>query len=147
MTGTRPRLPLVRSTIAILIAVAINVVLSIGVDSIFHAAGVFPPMSEGMPDTGDNVLALSYRLVITVFAGVVALRFAGHALGWHAVAIALVGFALGMAGVVVATMGPVDYGPDWYPWSLAISAFPCMWLSWLIAKRGRRGVSQVPPAD
>jgi hypothetical protein len=147
MTETRPRLPLVRSTIAILIAVAINFILSIGIDSIFHATGVFPPMTEGMPDVGDNLLALSYRLVITVFAGAVALRYANYALGRNALAIALVGFALGMAGVVVATSGPRDFGPDWYPWSLAFSAFPCMWLAWLIAKRGRRKASQVPPAD
>ena len=133
----KPRLRLVRSTIAILIAVAINFVLSIGIDSIFHAVGVFPPMGEPMPDAGDNLLALSYRLVITVFAGVVALRFAGFALGWHAVVLALVGTALGTFGAVMMTGGPVDYGPDWYPWALAASAIPCTWLSWLIARRGQ----------
>jgi hypothetical protein len=136
-SASKPRLRLVRSTIAILIAVAINVVLSIGIDAIFHATGIFPPIGEPMPDAGDNLLALSYRLAITVFAGVVALRFAGFALGWHAVALALVGTALGTFGAVTMTGGPVDYGPDWYPWSLAASAIPCTWLSWLIARRGR----------
>jgi len=155
MTGTeaRPRLRLVRSTIAILIAVAINFVLSIGIDAIFHATGVFPPIGEPMPDAGDNLLALSYRLAITIFAGVVALRFAGFALGRHAVALALVGTALGVFGAVMMTGGPVDYGPDWYPWALAASAIPCTWLSWLIARRsaslgtGPREVSDSPPAE
>jgi hypothetical protein len=137
-TSAGPRLKLVRSTIAILIAVAINVVLSIAIDSFFHAVGVFPSVGEGMPDIGDNLLALSYRLVITVFAAVVALEFARYAPGGHAIALALVGLTLGTFGAVVTTMGPVDYGPDWYPWSLAASAIPCIWIAWLIVRRRTR---------
>jgi hypothetical protein len=130
-----PRLRLGRSVAAILIAVAINFVLALGIDEIFHVIGVYPPWGEAMPDTGDNVLALSYRLVITVFAGVVALRFAGYAPGGHAVALALVGLALGSLGAMAMTGGPIDYGPEWYPWSLAASAIPCTWLSWLIVRK------------
>ncbi len=136
MTATSPRLRIGRSLLAVLIAVAINVVLSIALDSVFHALGVFPPMDRPMDETGDNVLALSYRLLITVFAGVVALRFAGYAPGWHALAIGAVGLGLGTWGAVATTGPGVDYGPDWYPWALAFSAIPCTAASWWIVRRG-----------
>ena len=131
----QPRLRLGRSIAAILIAVLINVVLSLAIDELFHLARGYSPWGEPMPDTGDNLLALSYRLAITVFAGVVALRFAGYALGRHAIVLALVGTALGLLGVWAATRPGMDFGPDWYPWSLAASAIPCTWLAWAIARR------------
>ena len=137
MSDSTPRLPLLRATTAILIAVALNIILSIGVDSILDWLGVLPPFGQPLLETGDNLLALSYRLVITVLANVAGLRFAGFALGRIAVALGIIGTALGLAGVVVATSGPVDLGPDWYPWSLAASAIPCAWLAWVIARRGR----------
>lgn len=129
-----------RSVAAILVTILLNVAFSIGLDTIFHMAGVFPPMDQGMFETSDNLLALSYRLVITVFANVVGLRVAGYALLGHAIALGLVGLALGTFGAVVTTMMMAqDLGPDWYPWSLAASAIPCAWLSWLIVARRRPG--------
>lgn len=129
------RLRLRRSLAAILIAVALNAVLALGLDEIFHLVEVYPPWDQPMPETSDNLLALSYRLVIAVFAGVVALRFAGYAPGRHALAIGAVGLLLGTAGAVATTIGGADFGPDWYPWSLAASAIPCTWLAWVIARR------------
>ena len=134
-TQPAPRLRPFRSLGAILIAVVLNVALALGIDQIFHMAGVYPPWGAPMPDTGDNLLALSYRLVIQVFAGVVGLRFAGYAPGWHAVALGTVGFAFGSLGAVQMTGGPVDFGPDWFPWAIALSAIPCIWLSYIIVKR------------
>lgn len=130
-----PRLRLGRSIGAVLICIAINFVFALAIDQLLHIVDVYPPWGQPMPDTGDNLLALSYRLVITVFAGVVALRFAGYAPGWHALAIGVIGLALGSIGAIMMTGGPVDFGPDWYPWSLAIAAIPCTWLSYLIARR------------
>ena len=138
LTQPAPRLRPFRSLGAILIAVALNFALALGIDQIFHLTGIYPPWGAPMPDAGDNLLALSYRLLIQVFAGVVALRFAGYALGWHAVALGAVGLALGMLGAVQMTNGPVDYGPDWFPWAIAASAIPCTWLAYLIAKRRMR---------
>jgi hypothetical protein len=137
MTSEAPgRLKLGRSIAAILIAILLNVAFSIGLDAVFHMAGVYPPMDQGMFETSDNLLALSYRLVITVFANVVGLRVAGYALRAHAIALGLVGLALGTFGAVVTTMViEQDLGPDWYPWSLAASAIPCAWVAWAIAVR------------
>lgn len=125
-----------RSVAAILIAILLNVAFSIGLDTVFHMAGVYPPTDQGMFETSDNLLAFSYRLVITVFANVVGLRVAGYALRGHAIALGLIGLALGTFGAVVTTMVmEQDLGPDWYPWSLAASAIPCAWLAWAIAVR------------
>jgi hypothetical protein len=132
----QPRHRLGRSAAAILIAILLNVVLALAIDELLHLTNVYPPWNQPMPDTGDNLLALSYRLVITVFAGVVALRFADYALGRHAIALGLVGTALGLLGVVIATRPGMNLGPLWYPWSLASSAIPCTWLAWAIARRG-----------
>jgi hypothetical protein len=129
------RLRLGRSVAAILIAVALNVVLALGLDELLHLAQVYPPWDRPMPETSDNLLALSYRLVITIFAAVVALRFAGYAPGRHALAIGAIGLLLGTAGAIATTTGGADFGPDWYPWSLAASAIPCTWLAWVIARR------------
>ena len=144
MTDTAPpaspasRLRLGRSVLAILIAIAINVAASLTVDEVFHLLGVYPPWGAAMPDTGDNVLALSYRLVITVWANVLALRFAGYAPGGHALALAGVGTLLGTLGAIQTTApGAADFGPDWYPWSLAVTAPLCALASWWIVTRRR----------
>jgi hypothetical protein len=132
------KLRLGRGIAAMLIAIVLNVVLSLALDTLFHLAGVYPPMDQGMFEVSDNLLALSYRLVITVFANVVGLRVAGYALRGHAIALGLIGLALGTFGAVVSTMVMArDLGPDWYPWALAASAIPCAWLSWLIVARRR----------
>ncbi len=130
-TGMR----IARSIAGILAAIAINVALCTAIDQIFHILEVYPPWTEPMNETSDNVLALSYRLVITVFAGVIGLRIAGYAPGWHALALGVIGTGLGTLGAIVTTTGGADFGPDWYPWSLAVTAPFCTWLSYVIAKR------------
>jgi len=137
MTSEVPsRLRLGRSVAAILVAILLNVAFSIGLDTIFRMAGVYPPVEQGMFETSDNLLALACRLVVTVFANVIGLRVAGYAPRGHAIALGLVGLALGTLGAVVTTiLMEQDLGPDWYPWSLAASAIPCAWAALAIVRR------------
>jgi len=137
MTSEAPRgLRLGRSIAGILAAILLNVAFSLGLDTVFHMAGVYPPMDQGMFETSDNLLAFSYRFVITVFANVIGLRVAGYAPRGHAIALGAVGLALGTLGAVVTTLlMEQDLGPDWYPWALAASAIPCAWAAWAIVVR------------
>ena len=137
MTNQPPtNLRLGRSIAGILVAILLNIAFSLGLDTVFHMAGVYPPMDQGMFETSDNLLAFSYRFIITVFANVIGLRVAGYAPRGHAIALGAVGLALGTLGAVVTTMViEQDLGPDWYPWALAASAIPCAWAALAIVRR------------
>jgi hypothetical protein len=132
----------VRSTIAILIAVAINFVLSIGIDSIFHATGVFPPMAEPMPDAGDNLLACPTGWRSRSSPGGRCASPVSRRAGtpWRS---PLVGTALGMFGAVMMTEGR-SIRPGLVSWSLAASAFPAPGSGWLIAAAGKPTLGNYP---
>ncbi len=92
-----------------------------------HALEVYPPWGEPMHAPGLNVLALSYRLLYTILGGYITASLAPHAPMRHVGAVGILGFITGSGGAVAAiTMA--DLGPDWYPITLALTAFPCVWL-------------------
>ena len=110
------------------------VVLSTVVDQIFHMLGVYPPWGQPMPDPGDNALALSYRIVITVFGGWVTAHLAPHRPMMHVLILASIGFVIGVAAAV-ATI-PLHWGPAWYPILIPITGLPATWLGgWLYVSR------------
>ena len=112
-------------------------VLSIVVDVIFHATGVFPPWGQTMADSL-FALAFGYRIVISVFGCWLTARLAPDHPMRHAL-------ALGVAGIVVSTIGTVvtwnrgpAFGPHWYPLALIVVSLPCAWLGGWIDERTRR---------
>ena len=88
-----------RSIVAIIVGFLAVVVLSLGTDQVLHMLKVYPPWGDPMPRPGLNALALSYRIVFTIF---------------------------GTLGAV-ATI-PMHLGPAWYPIALAATALPCAWI-------------------
>jgi hypothetical protein len=109
------------------------VVLSLGTDQVLHMLRVYPPWGEPMYDIGLNALALTYRIVYTLLGGFITARLAPRAPMRHVMILGLIGLAAGTAGAIVA-ITQANFGPNWYPIALAVTAYPCTWLG------GRLGV-------
>lgn len=125
-----------RSVAAIAAAIALNVVLSLGTDQLFHTLGVYPPWGEPMYDPSLNVLALAYRVVFGIVSGYVGARLAPYAPMRHAATLGGIAVVLSALGVVAALTQ--DLGPAWYPIALAVVAFPSVWLGAVLHERWRR---------
>jgi hypothetical protein len=126
-----------RSVLAIVAGFLVVVILSLGIDEVLHLLKVYPPWGEPMYDPGLNALALSYRIVITVFSGYVTARLAPRNPMKHVLVGGLIGILLGVAGVVGAMKIPV--GPIWYPAAIAVTGFPSVWLGGMLYARSSRG--------
>lgn len=108
-------------------------ILSLLVDVILHALDVYPPWGARFDSPALNALALSYRVVITVFGGWLTARLAPWRPVKHAVILALVGLPFGVWGAV-AWIGK-DMGPEWYPVTLAVVSPFCAWWGGVLAAR------------
>jgi hypothetical protein len=92
-----------------------------------------------MYEPGLNALALSYRIVSTVFSGYVTARLAPRKPMKHVVIGGLIGVLLGFAGVLGAMQIPM--GPIWYPIAIAVTGFPSVWLGGMLYARSSPGRS------
>ncbi|MEY2511509.1 MAG: hypothetical protein QOE26_2272 [Verrucomicrobiota bacterium] len=122
-----------RSVAAIIVGFLAVVVLSLGTDQLLHILKVYPPWGDPMPQPGLNALALSYRIVFTIFGSYLAARIAPRNPMRHAMILGLIGTVFGTAGAV-ATI-PMHLGPAWYPIAIAATALPCAWIGGKMAAR------------
>jgi hypothetical protein len=121
-----------RSIFAITVGLLINFVGGLGLDQIFHELDVYPPWGEPMHDPGDNLLALSYRIIIAIASCYVAGRLAPWAPMRHALTLGAIGFVLSALGAIAAAN--MNLGPIWYPLTLIAVTLPCAWLGGKIAR-------------
>jgi hypothetical protein len=122
-----------RSIVAIVVGFLAVVVLSLGTDQVLHILKVYPPWGDPMPQQGLNALALSYRIVFTVFGSYLAAKIAPRNPMRHAMILGFIGLAFGTAGAV-ATI-PMHLSPAWYPIAIAATAVPCAWIGGKMATR------------
>ena len=101
------------------------VMLSLVTDQVLHMLEVYPPWGQPMWETRLNALALSYRIVYTLLGGFITARLAPHTPMRHVMILAIIGLVAGMAGAAAAMTG--NFGPNWYPIALALTAYPCTW--------------------
>jgi hypothetical protein len=105
-------------------------VLSLATDQLFHILGVYPPWGEPMRGTGQNLLALSYRVVYAVLGSYIAARLAPRNPMRHAMILGAIGFVLSTLGAAGALAA--DLGPLWFPVALVLTTLPCAWLGGFI---------------
>ena len=121
-----------RSVAAIIAGFLAVVVLSLGADQLLHVLKVYPPWGDPMPQPGLNALALSYRIVLTIFGSYLAAKIAPRNPMRHAMILGFIGLILGTLGAV-ATI-PMHLGPAWYPIAIAVTALPCAWIGGVLVR-------------
>jgi hypothetical protein len=88
-----------------------------------------------MYDTGDNLLALAYRIAYAVVGCYIAARLAPRNPMHHALGLGIVGTVLSLVGLMAAIQ--IDLGPIWYPIALVLTALPCAWLGGVLVRKKR----------
>lgn len=121
---------------AVLAGLLAIVVLSIATDMVMHLTGVFPPMSQPMPDPM-FLLPTSYRVVIGVLGGYLSARLAPYRPMTHAMVLGCIGVAVSIAGAVATWNAGPEFGPKWYPLALVVTALPSVWLGAKLVTRKR----------
>jgi hypothetical protein len=127
-----PQPGLARSILAIMVGLLINFVGGLGLDQLFHGLDVYPPWGEPMNDTSDNLLALSYRIVIAIGSCYVAGRLAAWAPMRHALILGMIGVVFGALGAMATAN--MDLGPMWFPATLIILTLPSAWVGGRLAR-------------
>jgi hypothetical protein len=127
MTDLQPGRHIGRSFLALFAGFVLVVVLSILMDVILHAAGVYPPLGQPAPD-GLLALATIYRTVFGVAGSYLTARLAPFAPMGHALTGGVVGLVLSMIGAVATWGHPEKFGAHWYPVALVILALPTAWV-------------------
>ncbi len=123
------------SVVAVASAFLSTAILSLGMDVVLHAAGVFPPWGQPMGDAL-FVLASAYRLVFTVGGGYLTARLAPERPMRHVLILGGIGVVAATIGLAAAWNAGPALGPRWYPVLLVVTALPCVWLG------GRIGISR-----
>jgi len=111
---------------AVLAGLATVFVLSLGMDALLHASGVFPPFGERMSDPL-FLLATAYRIVYGVAGSWVSARLAPDRPMGHALALGFVGLVFSIAGAAATWNRGPEFGPHWYALAVAAQAIPCAW--------------------
>ena len=112
--------------------------LSLATDQVLHVLNVYPPWGEPMWETSLNLLALSYRTVYAVAGGYLTAMLAPHSPMRHVRIVAVLGLIAGTAGAITA-ISLADFGPNWYPIALAVTAFHTVWLGGKVHEARQRG--------
>jgi hypothetical protein len=114
-----------RSIWAIVAGVVVTIVVTTLVDVALHVAGVYGPPRQPLTD-GLALLALSYRIVITVAAAWLTARLAPDRPLRHAIMLGYVGTVLGL--IAAAATWNRGLGPHWYAIAIALLALPECWV-------------------
>lgn len=120
-----------RLVFAIMTAILINFILATAIDMGFHAAGIYPPYGQPMMDSGLMAIAMSYRMLITIFAAYITAMIAREKAKTAIYFTGILGTILWLIGAIVGW----DLGPAWYHITGIVSALPLALLGWKIYER------------
>lgn len=126
-----------RGTAAVVAGFFTGALLSLAVDLVLHALGVYAPW--GRPSSnGALALATAYRAVFCTFGCYVTARIAGQRPLFHAMLLGGLGLLVSLGGVAAAWGRAAVVGPIWYPIALVVIALPCAWLGGHLRERQLR---------
>lgn len=98
----------------------------LGMDSIMHATGIFPPWGQPMSDAL-FLWATIYRTIIAVGGSYLTARLAPARPMKHALVGGVIGLILSIAGAAATWNKGPEFGPHWYPLALIVLALPTAW--------------------
>lgn len=121
---------------AVLAGMLVGAILSLAVDVICHATGIYPPWFQPMADPL-WVVALAYRLVFNTLGSFITARLAPSRPAAHVIALAVIGIVSTVLGVAAIWNKGPDYGPGWFHAALVISVIPTAWAGYRLAVRNK----------
>ncbi|AKF10361.1 hypothetical protein [Sandaracinus amylolyticus] len=124
-----------RSTRAVLAGALVVAVVSTAIDMVLHATGIYPPLGQPMAEPL-FVLALGYRVVVSVAGGWLTARLAPARPMTHVGVLGAIGLLAGTVGAIATWDAGPEFGPKWYGVAVAATALPSVWLGGLL--RGAR---------
>lgn len=133
-----------RSAGAVAAGFLTTAVLSVAVDAVMHATGVFPPWGHAMSD-GLFAWSTLYRAAFTVLGGFVTARLAPRRPMTHVLVLGGIGIVAATAGLVATWNAGPAFGPRWYPILLVVTALPCVWTGGVIAVRSAADAPVLTP--
>jgi hypothetical protein len=122
---------------AVLAGFLVTALLSVVMDAVMHALGVFPPVGQPMSDAL-FVWATVYRVAFTVLGGYVTAAFAPRRPMTHVLVLGAIGMLAATAGAAATWNAGPAFGPRWYPILLVVTALPCVWVGGVLRSRHQR---------
>jgi peptidoglycan/LPS O-acetylase OafA/YrhL len=132
----RPR-RILRRIGAVLAGLIVVALLDLGIDSLLHATGVYPPWFQPM-STPLWLLAIGYRTIDGITGGYIVAWLAPDRPVAHALVLGVIGIVLSTLGVVATWNKGPEFGPKWYPLALVGIALPCALIGGLLRDRQLR---------
>jgi len=123
---------------AVLAGLIVVVILDVGLDTVMHATGVYPPWFQPMSNSL-WLLAIGYRTIDGIIGGYIAAWLAPDRPVVHALVLGIIGIVFSTAGVIATWNKGPEFGPKWYPLTLVGIALPCALIGGLLRKQQLRG--------
>ena len=116
-----------KSFLAVLAGLVFTIALTVALDMVMHASGVFSEKVDEM-STNDWLIATFYRLLAAIGGGWITARLAPSRPVRLAIILGAIGTCVALLGLIGAWLLSPKMGPLWYPALLVITAIPCTWL-------------------
>jgi hypothetical protein len=141
MKANQPRPQVMRSVGAVVAGALTGIVLSIGTDSLLHAAGWMPaPEQPASPSL--LLAATAYRTIYGVLGAWITARFSPYRPFRHVTVLGSLGLLATLFGAIATWNKRPAIGLHWYPVTLNVLALPTAWLGgWLCVRQTEPSVS------
>ena len=124
---------ILKSIGAVLAGLLFIVISHTAVDKILEGLGIFPDPERGLHVTWMLLLALAYRILLSIVGCFITAVLAPSRPMLHALVLGFIGLVAGVSAAIAFI--PLNLSPAWYPIALAVVAIPCGWLGGILVER------------